>query len=90
MRYIIAHYLNNEKGSLALKCYDDGKTMAALVRYLNLKTIEKNIFEIFSVSDVDKYGEYAPYKLIDDEAAFISKILNEDILITNWIFFTGG
>ena len=51
------------------------KTLAALVTYLSLKTLEKGI-EILTVSDMDTFGEYKPYHLVENEALFIQKVLS--------------
>ena len=73
MCYLIAKKYK-EEGCLAVKA-ERGKTLAALVTYLGLKTLDKGV-QILTVSDMDMYGEYKPYNLIESEALFIQKVLN--------------
>lgn len=75
MCYLIAKKFN-ERGCIALET-ERGKALAALVEYLSIKTLEHNI-QILTVSDMDTFSEYKPYKLIDSESEFISKVLNYD------------
>lgn len=50
------------------------KALAALVYYLGLKTLDKDI-QILTLTDMDTYGEYKPYKIVPTELEFISKVL---------------
>ena len=51
-----------------------GKVLAALVRYLSLRTIDRGV-EIITLTDMDVFGEYKPYNIIESESEFISKVL---------------
>lgn len=73
MCYLIAKKFD-EEGCLAVEV-ERGKALAALVTYLGLRTLNKGI-QILTVSDMDTYGEYKPYHLIESEALFIQKVLN--------------
>lgn len=73
MCYLIAKK-SDEEGCLAVQS-EYGKTLSALVTYLTLKTLGKGI-EILTVSDMDTFGEYKPYHLIESEALFIQKVLS--------------
>ena len=64
----------SETGCLAVKA-ESGKALANLVSYLGLKTLDRGI-QIFTVSDMEAYGEYKPYKLVKSEKEFISQVLD--------------
>ena len=70
--YLIARKAR-EQGCLAVrtKC---SKALGNLVSYLGYRTMDKGI-EILSVSDMDGYGEYRPYHLVDSEREFINLVL---------------
>ena len=51
-----------------------GKVLAALVRYLSLRTIDRGV-EIITLTDMDVFSEYKPYNIIESEGEFISKVL---------------
>ena len=72
MCYIVAKK-NYEIGSLAFKT-DYGEDLSKLVTYLTEKTLDKNI-EILTVSNMEGYGEYAPYHEILTKEEFIKKVL---------------
>ena len=72
MCYLIAKKYS-EKGCLAVKT-ESGKALAHLVAYLSIKTMDKDI-QILTVSDPDMFGEYKPYRFLESEKEFISKIL---------------
>jgi len=50
------------------------KALAALITYLSHKTLDKNI-QILTVSDMNTFGEYKPYHLVESESEFIQKVL---------------
>lgn len=72
MCYLIAKKYS-EKGCLAVKT-ESGKALAHLVAYLSIKTMDKGI-QILTVSDTETYSEYQPYRFLESEKEFISKIL---------------
>ena len=72
MCYLVAKKFNGH-GSLAVET-QRGKALAALVTYLGLKTLDKNI-QILTISDKDTFGEYAPYTDVTSESEFIQKVL---------------
>lgn len=51
-----------------------GKVLAALVRYLSLKTIDRGV-EIITLTDMDVFSEYKPYNIIESEGEFITRVL---------------
>lgn len=51
-----------------------GKVLAALVRYLSLRTIDRGV-EIITLTDMDVFSEYKPYNIIESEGEFISEVL---------------
>ena len=73
MCYLVAKKFS-ETGCLAVKA-ESGKALANLVSYLGLKTLDRGI-QIFTVSDMEAYGEYKPYKLVKSEKEFISQVLD--------------
>lgn len=73
MCYLIAKKFD-EEGCLAVEA-ERGKTLAALVTYLGRKTLDKGV-QILTVSDMDMYGEYKPYHLVESESLFIQKVLS--------------
>ena len=72
MCYLIAKKYS-EKGCLDVKT-ESGKALAHLVAYLSIKTMDKGI-QILTVSDTETYSEYQPYRFLESEKEFISKIL---------------
>lgn len=72
MCYLVAKKFQ-KPGCLALEA-ERGKTLSALVKYLSLKTLDKDI-QVLTVTDMDVFGEYKPYKIIESESEFISKVL---------------
>lgn len=74
MCYLMARR-ENEIGCVAIKVRR-GEILAALVSYLGLKTLNKGI-EILTVTDMDMYGEYKPYRLLSSEKEFIVYVLEE-------------
>lgn len=48
--------------------------MAALVRYLSLRTIDRGV-EIITMTDMDVFSEYKPYNIIESEGEFITRVL---------------
>lgn len=71
MCYLIAKKFNG-KGSIALKT-EHGLKLGSLSKYLTLSTLDKGV-QIVTINNPDDYLEYAPYKYIDDEVEFISKV----------------
>lgn len=72
MCYLIAKKFD-ERGCLAIEV-ERGKTLSALVSYLGRKTLDRGV-QILTVSDMEAYGEYSPYNLIQDESDFIARVL---------------
>ena len=73
MCYLIAKK-HNQPGCIAYET-ERSKTLAALVSYLGLKTLDKDI-QILTLTDMDTFGEYKPYKMVQTELEFISKVLD--------------
>ena len=73
MCYLIAKKFD-ERGCIAVEA-ERGKSLSALVTYLGTKTLDKGI-QILTVSDMDMYGEYKPYNLVENEGSFIQMVLN--------------
>lgn len=73
MCYLIAKKYD-EEGCIAVKS-ERGKPLAALVTYLGKKTLDKGI-QILTVSDMDTFGEYKPYRIIESESEFIETVLS--------------
>lgn len=73
MCYLIAKK-HNEIGCIAVQA-ERGKTLAALVNYLGRKTLDKDI-QILTLTDMETYGEYKPYHLLETKNEFISKVLS--------------
>lgn len=67
MCYVIAKKFN-QAGSIALEM-QIGKTLSELSRKLTLQTLYKGI-QIVTVSNLDAYKEYAPYKIMNNQAKF--------------------
>ena len=70
--YIIATK-DDMHGCIALRTVR-GKVLAALVRYLNLRTIDRGV-EIITLTDMDVFSEYKPYNIIESESEFITRVL---------------
>ena len=62
-----------QQGCIAYET-ERGKTLAALVSYLGLKTLDKDV-QILTLTDMDTFGEYKPYKIVQTELEFISRVL---------------
>lgn len=73
MCYLIAKKFS-DVGCLAVEM-EGGRTLASLVSYLGLKTLDKGI-QILTVSNPETYGEYKPYTFVSTEKEFISKVLD--------------
>lgn len=73
MVYLIARKLS-DTGCLAVKVKAD-KALAGFVSYLSLRTLDKQM-EILTVSDMDTYGEYKPYEVVQSEKDFIVRVLD--------------
>lgn len=52
-------------GSIALKV-QQGKALSELSRRLTLETLDRDI-QIITVSNLEAYREYAPYKIMKDQ-----------------------
>lgn len=72
MFYLIAKKVS-EPGCLAVQTVG-GKALAGLVEYLGLRMLDRGV-EIFTVSDMNMFGEYKPCHLVETEKEFISKVL---------------
>ena len=72
MCYLIAKKFNSP-GCIAVQT-EAGKALANLVAYLGQKTLNKGI-QILTLSDLDVYGEYKPYDIIESEGDFIKRVL---------------
>ncbi|MGG5462582.1 DUF6718 family protein [Clostridium sp. B9] len=70
MKYIVARKLNTI-GCYAFKVKDID--IVELFEYLTTETLEKNI-EIFITNALESYGEYKPYKFIENKEEFINSI----------------
>lgn len=72
---------NNDMGKYVRNMYDIGKTnksehglkLGLLSKYLTLSTLDKGV-QIVIINNPDDYLEYAPYKYIDNEVEFISRV----------------
>lgn len=71
MCYLVAKKFDSV-GCLAVQA-ERGKALSALVSYLGLKTLDKGI-QILTLTDMDTYGEYKPYQVVDSEKEFIDKV----------------
>ena len=74
MCYLVAKKFN-QVGSIALKV-QHGKALSELSRRLTLKTLDKDI-QIITISNLEAYKEYAPYKLMHTEAEFEKEVLTK-------------
>lgn len=72
MCYLIAKKFDSV-GCLAVQA-ERGKALSSLVSYLGLKVLDKGI-QILTLSDMETYGEYKPYKMVESEKDFIDKVL---------------
>ena len=73
MSYLIAKKYNRQ-GCWAVRVPTD-KATASLVSYLGLKALPYDI-QILAVSNMDIYGEYKPYTLVESEKEFITIVLD--------------
>ena len=71
MCYLIAKKFDSV-GCLAVQA-ERGKALSALVSYLGLKMLDKGV-QILTLTDMDTYGEYKPYQVVDSEKEFIDKV----------------
>lgn len=72
MCYLIAKKFDSV-GCLAVQA-ERGKELSSLVSNLGLKVLDKGI-QILTLSDMETYGEYKPYKMVESEKDFIDKVL---------------
>ncbi|EGT3953411.1 hypothetical protein BGT96_15735 [Clostridioides difficile] len=72
MCYIIAKKFD-DVGCLALRT-EQGEKLGALTEYLSLATLEKNV-QIVVLGDTKSFGEYEPYRFLDNEGDFIYQVL---------------
>ena len=72
MCYLVAKKFN-QVGSIALKV-QHGKALSKLSRRLTLETLDRDI-QIITISSLEAYKEYAPYKLMHTEANFEKEVL---------------
>lgn len=73
MCYLIAKKFKKQ-GSIALKI-EHGKILSDLSKRLTLQTLNRNI-QIITVSNLDSYKEYGPYKIIEDQLEFEKAVLS--------------
>lgn len=71
MKYIVARKLNTI-GCYAYKVKEN--EIVELLDYLTTETIEKDI-EVFITNAPETYGEYKPYKFIENKKEFINRVL---------------
>lgn len=72
MCYVIAKKFD-DVGCLALRT-EQGEKLGALTEYLSLATLEKNV-QIVVLGDTKSFGEYEPYRFLDNEGDFIYQVL---------------
>lgn len=70
--YLIAKKYD-QRGCIAVKA-QRGKELASLVSYLGLKKLNRDV-QILTVTDMETFGEYKPYVIIDSESEFIQKVM---------------
>ena len=70
--YLIAKKYD-QRGCIAVKA-KRGKELASLVSYLGLKKLNSDV-QILTVTDMETFGEYKPYVIINSESEFIQKVL---------------
>ena len=51
-----------------------GKALADLVSELGRKTLDRNV-QILTVSDMEAFGEYKPYQVMESLDQFVQKVL---------------
>lgn len=73
MCYVIAKNFNSS-GCLAYKA-KPGKDLADMTMYLTHKTINNNIQILIVGDNLDIYGEYKPYNIVNNKQDFINKVL---------------
>lgn len=72
MCYLIAKKFD-EVGCLAVET-TGGKALGGLVTYLGNRMLDK-VVQIVTVTDMDTFGEYKPYHLVESESEFITRVL---------------
>ncbi len=72
MCYLIANKFGTQ-GSYAVKM-EHGLKLEALSDYLSAAK-EKEKVQLVTISDMESYGEYAPYKEVPNELEFIQSVL---------------
>lgn len=72
MCYLIAKKFK-QVGSIALKV-QHGKALSELSRRLTLETLDRDI-QIITVSNLEAYREYAPYKIMKNQSEFETAVL---------------
>ena len=72
MCYLVAKKFN-QVGSIALEI-QHGKTLSELSKKLTLETLDNDI-QIITISNLEAYKEYAPYKIIKDSSEFETAVL---------------
>lgn len=71
MCYLVAKN-KNAHGSYALKT-SHGAHLVELKKSLNKDAVPKGI-QLVTISRPNAYGEYAPYRIVEDEAEFIETV----------------
>ncbi|WP_405315703.1 DUF6718 family protein [Faecalibacillus faecis] len=72
MCYLIAKKFK-QAGSLALEI-QHGKALSELSRRLTCQMLDKDV-QIVTISNLNAYKEYAPYKIIKDQSEFETAVL---------------
>ncbi len=72
MCYLIAKRFD-KPGCFAVEA-ERGPKLAKLVSSLGRELVEKNV-QILTVSNMDAYGEYKPYHILESESEFISQAM---------------
>ncbi len=72
MCYLLAKKYD-KPGCIAIEA-DRGPALAALVTDLSKQTLKNNV-QIVTVSSMDAYSEYKPYKLLSSKNDFIEQTL---------------
>ena len=72
MCYLVAK--NFKKPGCIVYEIERENTLSALIKYLSLKTLEKDI-QVLTDSAMEVFSEYKPNNLIESEGGFNSKVL---------------
>jgi len=61
----------NKKGSIAIEL-KEGKEVAGLSKFLSAR-LENTLKQVVTISDLETWGEYAPFSLINSVGEFVEK-----------------